>query len=261
MAWIRLDDDYINHPKFVVLSHQAFRLWHEGMAYCRKLMTDGLILSSALKTFRYGTKASVKELLTPVSQGIAPLWSVDTEGYHVHDYLDWNASQEEEQRERDSAKQRMRAYRGRAQSPPVTSRVTASVTPFVTPDITPSVLGEGKGKDLSSEKERERKPNCSLESEEIAARAGRLVERYGELYAEHRHGARHRARPNLDWSEACGLVKLWTDQRLDKLAVLVLVTDDPWISGTDRSFKIFAMKAGWADNKLTEWEHENGVAV
>jgi hypothetical protein len=97
----------------------------------------------------------------------------------------------------------------------------------------------------------------SFESDETAERAGRLVERYGELYAQYRHGARHRQRPNLDWIDACGLVKLWPDDRLDKLAILVLTTDDVWISGTDRAFKIFALKATWADAKLAEWEQQH----
>lgn len=104
-------------------------------------------------------------------------------------------------------------------------------------------------------------PSNSLVDPEIAARAGMLVERYGELFALHRRGARHRARPSLDWSEACDLCRLWDDGRLEKLAVIVLTTDDPWISNTDRSFKIFALKATWADERLAAWAHEHGVAV
>lgn len=101
----------------------------------------------------------------------------------------------------------------------------------------------------------------ALVDPEIASRAGMLVERYGELFALHRRGARHRARPNLDWTDACDLCRLWDDARLEKLAVLVLTTDDQWISGTDRSFKIFAIKASWADERLAAWEHEHGVVA
>lgn len=92
-------------------------------------------------------------------------------------------------------------------------------------------------------------------------RAGRLVEHYSELFVKHRFGAKYRQRPNLDWHDALTLVPLWDDGRLEKLAILVLTTDDPWISNTDRSFKIFAMKASWADDKLRAWETEHGVAV
>jgi uncharacterized protein YdaU (DUF1376 family) len=95
----------------------------------------------------------------------------------------------------------------------------------------------------------------------IDLRAGTLVNRYGELFIKHRFGAKHLQRPNLDWEAAKGLVALWSDERLDKLAVLVLTTDDPWISGTDRSFKIFAMKASWADERLAAWEAEHNTKV
>jgi len=92
--WIRLDDDYINHPKFVALSHVAFRLWHEGMAYSRKLMTDGIITSGALKTFRYASKSAVKELTAPLYPGASPLWEERDGGFEIHDYLDWNPTRQ-----------------------------------------------------------------------------------------------------------------------------------------------------------------------
>lgn len=96
----------------------------------------------------------------------------------------------------------------------------------------------------------------SLIPEDIAERAGRLVDRYQELYTQYRRGAKTRIRPTLDWDEACGLVRLWDNARLDKLAVLVLTTDDEWISRTDRNFTVFAAKAGWADDRLRAWEIE-----
>lgn len=100
-----------------------------------------------------------------------------------------------------------------------------------------------------------------IESDEHAERAGNLVRRYGTLYSQHRHGAIHRQRPALDYHEAISLVKLWPDDRLDKLAVLVLTTDDEWITRTDRSFKIFALKATWADARLAAWEAEQKAKV
>lgn len=101
----------------------------------------------------------------------------------------------------------------------------------------------------------------AIVDDDLGQRGARLVGRYGELYAQYRHGARHRQRPNLDWVDACDLCRNWPDDRLEKLAILVLTTDDAWISRTDRSFKIFAMKATWADDRLRQWETEHGVAV
>lgn len=239
MAWIRLSDDYVYHQKFTRLSHIAFRLWHEGMAYCRKLLTDGVIRRADLKTFRYATKAAVAELTTPASDGVEPLWETHGDDFLVHDYLDWNPSKEDDQRDREGAKKRMRRYRGRA--------VTPDVTPFVTPTVTPYVPGQGQVKAL-------RKENVAPE-ESLAMRAGALVDRYCELFIEHRRGARLTRRPVLDFEKALELVATWPDDaRLEKLAVLVLTTDDEWISRTDRGFGIFAVKATWADDRLAAWE-------
>lgn len=88
-----------------------------------------------------------------------------------------------------------------------------------------------------------------------------LVERYGQLFYEHRKGAKYRSKPNLDWHDALTLVPLWDDHRLEKLAILVLTTDDEWIEKTDRGFHVFAIKASWADDRLRAWEIANKVTA
>lgn len=92
---------------------------------------------------------------------------------------------------------------------------------------------------------------------ELMARAGDLLNRYAELFYEHRKGARYHNRMHLDFEKALGLVKTWDDDaRLEKLAVIILTTDDEWISRTDRGFGIFAARASWADDRLSAWEAE-----
>lgn len=172
MAWIRLDDDYVHHPKFTALSHGAFRLWHEGMAHCRKLMTDGLITLAYLKAFRYGQRPFVQELLTPCSEGVAPLWTLDPDGYRVHDYLDWNPTREEDARDRETAKLRMRAFRGRRKQ--VTPNVTPPVTGDVTHKITPPVRGQGPERSVL-EKESEKKPFTDARSRRPIFKGQRFV--------------------------------------------------------------------------------------
>lgn len=96
-----------------------------------------------------------------------------------------------------------------------------------------------------------------LEDETIANRAARLIQRYGELYRQHRGNAKlkqFRTRPTIDWQEACSVVATWDDATLEKLMVIVLTTDDEWISRSDRSFRVFAMKASWADDRLKQWQ-------
>lgn len=101
-------------------------------------------------------------------------------------------------------------------------------------------------------------PEKDTERDALDLRAGNLLNRYAELFILHRQGARYHNRMHLDFPKACELVRTWPDDaRLEKLAVLVLTTDDDWISGTDRGFAIFAARATWADGLLAEWEAKN----
>jgi hypothetical protein len=90
----------------------------------------------------------------------------------------------------------------------------------------------------------------------VTFRAGELLRNYQRWYAEERNGARLRLIGNsLEFQEALGVVSTWADDaRLERLARIVLKTDDEFIAKTDRSFKIFALKASWADNRLREAE-------
>lgn len=114
MPFIRLSDNYIDHPKFLALSDGAFRLWHESMAFCRKHQTDGLIPFSTMRGFRYYTKSREKQLATGYIPEAKPLWIlVRSVGYTINDYLFWNLSKEEESCERSAATARMRKFRSK----------------------------------------------------------------------------------------------------------------------------------------------------
>lgn len=258
MPFIRLCDSYIDHPKFLALSASSFRLWHEGMAFCRKHQTDGVIPFAALQGFRYFKPIRATELATPYVPGKQPLWeTVSDVGYVVHDYLDWNLSREEEQRRQKEGRERIKKWR---QTPP------KPVTPVVTYNVTHAlVLDQDKDRIGSLRKEtpppkvlhappRQSIVPVDAAEDVITTRGAQLVERYQQLYKELRRGAHLRMRPNLDWVEACTLCRDWDDARLEKLARVILTTDEPWIAGTDRGFKIFATRASWADDRLKQAE-------
>lgn len=93
------------------------------------------------------------------------------------------------------------------------------------------------------------------QADEIGERARRLLEHYTDWFVELRRGARTRLTHNQrEFQEACELCRQWDDARLEKLARIVLTTDEAFITRTDRSFWIFAKKASWADDRLTEAE-------
>lgn len=119
MAWVRIHDGAMSHPKILSLTASAFRLWVGGLSYCQQHLTDGLIPVAALSVL-LGTKADANQLIT------AGLWRTSDTGYIVHDYLEWNDSREVVQKKRASLKARVTRYRRVTDS--VTERVTERVS-------------------------------------------------------------------------------------------------------------------------------------
>lgn len=102
MAWVRLHDGAMTHPKVVGLSDAAFRLWVWGLSYCQQHLTDGWI-----------PPASLPAKCKPDALVSARLWHYAAQGgFAVHDYLDWNDSRETIQKKRASLRERVSRYRG-----------------------------------------------------------------------------------------------------------------------------------------------------
>lgn len=231
MAWVRLHDGAMTHPKIIKLSDKAFRLWVWGLSYCQLHLTDGLVPVLALPP---RLKRASDDLVR------CQLWHfLEAFGFTVHHYLDWNDSKEVIIKKRSQAKGRMQDSRDR-------SRELLSRTP-----LTEVLRGVGIGSSSGSEK---------IE-EEIATRAATFLDRYQALYREHRNGAQTLIKPALDWARCCDLCRQWDSPRLEKLAVVFLTSDEDWISNTDRGFGVFVARVSWCDDRLRAWEVKNQVAV
>jgi len=130
MPWVRLDENVIDHPKFLALSDGAWRLWCEGQTYCQKHLTDGRISAAALRRFRYYSAARVKNLTSVLVQGKGPCWNLFPNGdIQVHDYLEWNDSAADIIKARNEGKERRRRWSERNASG--NASVDASKTPNV----------------------------------------------------------------------------------------------------------------------------------
>lgn len=228
MAWVKLDDKVMTHPKIFNLSDKSFRLWVWGLCYSQQHLTDGAVPSGVIPR---RLKRAADDL---VSRG---LWQGVGADFAVRDFLQWNDSRAEVERKRKETRDRVAAHRsGNAlRDPPCNTNV-------------PVWCGE-HAEDL--EKGSGEKPATIL-----GDRAGRLLqELYPAWYRKYRHGAQLRLVSNsLAYQDALSVVSLWDDARIEKLARIVLTTDDEWIAKTDRNFRIFASKASWADDRLRQAE-------
>lgn len=239
MAWIRLTDNYDEDEQIIQLSHGAFRLWHQGLAWCRRNETnDGIIPFVIMREFKAFSKTREKELSTAHRPDVQPLWVlIPHVGYRIKSYLKWYPNREQVQKEKDQNAERQRLFRERN---------------AVTAEGRNALLQERRGTDRSVlEKGSGEKPD-----DPIGERARKLLEElYPAWYRKYRHGARLRLIHNtLTLGDAMTICELWDDERIEKLAQIVLTTDDEWVSKTDRSFKIFVARASWADDRLRQAE-------
>ncbi len=136
MAWVRIHDGALTHPKIVGLSDAAFRLWVWGLSYCQQHLTDGWIPVASLPS-----KGKPDSLVT------ARLWrESDRGGYDVHDYLEWNDSKESVLKKRASLRERVTRYRRDDTPRARNASATSGVVKSSDLSVIPISEGESEGK-------------------------------------------------------------------------------------------------------------------
>ena len=112
MGWVRLDDNFADHPKVIALSDSAFRLYIEALCYSNRQLTDGFIPNAVY--LKLSTDDEADYLID------AGLWeevhgnviSPDlTTGYQIRSYTEYQPTREKVEEKREQAKERLRRYR------------------------------------------------------------------------------------------------------------------------------------------------------
>lgn len=137
MAWVRLNDNFYDHPKFDDVDNAAVGLWAKGLSYCNSQLTDGFIKTGRVFALR-GTIEDAEALVA------AGLWTKVEGGYQFHDYLDYQPSRESTMEKRAAEAERQRegyarrkakkdAESGAPQKPQETVQTTAEAQEAPTP--------------------------------------------------------------------------------------------------------------------------------
>jgi hypothetical protein len=174
MAWVRISDDFYDHPKFDAAGSLGIALWVAGLAWCNRNLSDGFIPRKAAMRLldfedaaeavahadRNGvTNAPSNTDVTPaVARFVAErlvkagLWDEVEGGYRVHDYLDYQKSAAQITAERDKNAARQKAFRDRRReaeegSERNVSRNSVTNAPVTSaPNPNPNPLREGSAK-------------------------------------------------------------------------------------------------------------------
>lgn len=146
MAWVRLSDDFYDHPKFQRVGALGVALWTSSLAWSNRNLTDGVVPRAVARrlldfedvvdaiadasnavgngvtngggnpgdnTMDHALAATVLRSNTISTLVAAGLWSEHPDGYLIHDYLDYQKSADQIHAERDKNAARQRAFKER----------------------------------------------------------------------------------------------------------------------------------------------------
>ena len=131
MTWIRLDDQFADHPKVIAAGPLASWLFVCGLTYCARYLTDGFIPAGQVRRL-----ADVEDVTPLVTRLVTVgLWECVDNGYRVHDYLDYQPSADQVRAERAATARRQAAWRVRrhAGSPTPSSNAVTNASPVPIP--------------------------------------------------------------------------------------------------------------------------------
>ena len=106
MGWVRIDDNFADHPKVIALSDSAFRLFITGLCYANRQLTDGLIPYQIVMTW------VGDDLMKPSDElEKQELWKRVSKGFQIRSYTEYQPTREKVNEKRDAAKERLRKFR------------------------------------------------------------------------------------------------------------------------------------------------------
>lgn len=131
MPWGKIDDNFFSHPKVLAAGTLACGLMIKAISYSSHYLTDGFIAREAISSLISDTDdpISIAERLVKVR-----LFERVEGGYQIHDYLEYNPSKEEVERERGLTRKRQADYRSNHSLDDNHRFTQSEVTPLVTRD-------------------------------------------------------------------------------------------------------------------------------
>ncbi len=128
MTWVRLDDQWADHPKFLKVGDLGKLAWVVGLTYAARYLTDGHLPDEVIPRFLSSAKASLNACAKLVAAG---LWERVEDGYTIHDYHEYQPLASSVKAQREATRQRVSRFR---------NGVTPSVTPTVTNGVTHALV-------------------------------------------------------------------------------------------------------------------------
>lgn len=110
MTWIRLDDNFPDHPKVLTLSDEAFRLYISGLCYSSRYLTDGVLLEAVTERLLI---ARTSESLSKSREELvnAGLWLSHEKGWEIAGYHEYQSTKEQVEQAKLANRERVARWR------------------------------------------------------------------------------------------------------------------------------------------------------
>lgn len=106
MGWVRLDDNFADHPKIIALSDSAFRLFITGLCYSNRQLTDGIIPYRMVQAWVGENPMKPSDELEDQD-----LWARVESGFLILSYAEYQPTRDQVEKKREQVKERLNRYR------------------------------------------------------------------------------------------------------------------------------------------------------
>ena len=131
MGWVRLDDEFYDHPKFEAAGPLGIALWTAALGYCNRKLTDGKLPRSVMRRLIDLDGVAWRHWVADENGGSWEYQEADAleladhlvecglfeqgpgGSYVIHDYLDFQPSKAEVEKKREENKLRIADWRAK----------------------------------------------------------------------------------------------------------------------------------------------------
>lgn len=106
MGWVRIDDNFADHPKIIGLSDAAFRLFITGLCYSNRQLTDGIIPYQMVNAWVGDDPLKPSDELEDQN-----LWERVDKGFRIRSYDEYQPTKLQVEKQRAEARERIKRYR------------------------------------------------------------------------------------------------------------------------------------------------------
>jgi len=123
VGWFRLAGTFSDHPKVIAAGNAAVGAWVRLACWSAEHETDGFVPQEIAR--RFASRRELARLVVSPRASVRPLLETADDGYLLRDFLTFNPSHAQRERERAQMRERQRRH-----------RVTEDVTPLQPPLVT-----------------------------------------------------------------------------------------------------------------------------